>query len=509
MKTQVVQLEHYDDVVSVRDKMGWGQTSRILLVWPTHGNPLQRKLDLILLQRHSQAIGAQLGLVCEDPEVRANAHDLGIPIFQDIRRAQTGRWRLRQRRKPTVLLDEQIHAKNLKLLDQPRLNKAAGVIPRKIRLMIFGASMAAVLTLLILILPGAQLTLEPLSIRQEIILPIRVDPQLADVNLSGGLPARWHTLIVEGRASIPSTGLVSVPEKPASGEVSFTNLGENPLLVPGGTIVSTLAAGSTTEVIRFATQQTIQVPGGVGKTVRAPVIAVLPGQEGNLDIGAVRSIEGSLGLLLSVTNPVPLRGGSSRQVPGPTDFDRQKLYNQLLASLQRSAVEELMSAWHSDNLHADLPITPTIQMSQIITSTYRPAEKLPAAQLELTLRAGFKMLVVPGSDLEKLAIPVMDAALAQGQRGIAGTLQISLNTPLRQTGSGAVGELRLVRHSVRIIDAPEAANLGRGLPASQAGSILKERLGLASPAGIILWPSWWPILPLLPMRIEVNSSVSP
>ena len=56
MKTQILRLEAHDDVISAHDKMQWSQTGRILLVWPEHGKILTRRLDLILLLRHSQSL---------------------------------------------------------------------------------------------------------------------------------------------------------------------------------------------------------------------------------------------------------------------------------------------------------------------------------------------------------------------------------------------------------------------------------------------------------------------
>jgi hypothetical protein len=47
MKTQIIQLESHDDIISIRDKMGWSQTSRILLVWPE--KKTQPALDLVKL----------------------------------------------------------------------------------------------------------------------------------------------------------------------------------------------------------------------------------------------------------------------------------------------------------------------------------------------------------------------------------------------------------------------------------------------------------------------------
>jgi len=62
MKTQVIQLDLHDDVTSVRDKMSWAKTPRILLVYPRRSHNLGRLLDLRLLQRHASILGAQLAI---------------------------------------------------------------------------------------------------------------------------------------------------------------------------------------------------------------------------------------------------------------------------------------------------------------------------------------------------------------------------------------------------------------------------------------------------------------
>src|SRR5512134_1278429 len=94
MKTHIIQLEQYDDIVSARDKMSWAKGDRILMVWPERGRVLYRRLDLALLQRQSQAQGAQLALVTQDPEVRYFAPRLGIPVFKSLRKAQRAAWGL-------------------------------------------------------------------------------------------------------------------------------------------------------------------------------------------------------------------------------------------------------------------------------------------------------------------------------------------------------------------------------------------------------------------------------
>jgi hypothetical protein len=63
MKTQLIPLESHDDLISIRDRMSWAKTPRILLVWPKSERIPLRPLDLKVLQRHATSLGAQLGLV--------------------------------------------------------------------------------------------------------------------------------------------------------------------------------------------------------------------------------------------------------------------------------------------------------------------------------------------------------------------------------------------------------------------------------------------------------------
>ena len=80
MKTQVIQLDSHDDVTSIRDKMSWAKTPRILLVFPPRTRGLLRPFDLQLLQRHAVALGAHLGVVAPSEDIRQAAHEAGIGV---------------------------------------------------------------------------------------------------------------------------------------------------------------------------------------------------------------------------------------------------------------------------------------------------------------------------------------------------------------------------------------------------------------------------------------------
>ena len=99
MRTTIIRLEAHDDVFSTCDRMDWGNTGRILLVWPDGPTIIQRRLDLTLLQRHAQKLGAHLALACEDQEIRLRAIELGIPIFRSAAEAQRKPWRIPKARR--------------------------------------------------------------------------------------------------------------------------------------------------------------------------------------------------------------------------------------------------------------------------------------------------------------------------------------------------------------------------------------------------------------------------
>ena len=59
MKTQIITLESHDDLISVRDKLSWAKTPRILLVWPKYEDVTLRLLDLKFEMRFTRYFARQ------------------------------------------------------------------------------------------------------------------------------------------------------------------------------------------------------------------------------------------------------------------------------------------------------------------------------------------------------------------------------------------------------------------------------------------------------------------
>src|SRR6266536_4185172 len=170
MKTQIITLESHDDLISVRDRMSWAKTPRILLVCPKYEKVTLRQVDLKVLQRHASSLGAQLGLVTRARRVRDDAEALHIPVFESTGQAQRVSWPTPRRRRRFAW-----HAPRKDLREQ-RKQASAKEEPWRahpvVRVSAFLLGVMAVLTLVALFIPRAQITLNPISKTQSLILPV-------------------------------------------------------------------------------------------------------------------------------------------------------------------------------------------------------------------------------------------------------------------------------------------------------------------------------------------------
>ena len=274
MKTQIIQLEPHDDTISVRDKVGWSQTGRVILVWPARGRLLDRRLDLVLLLRHSQSLGVQIALVTNDREVRSQAKLLGISVYRSIRKAQNSRWKRPSRKKiPTSLGEKEGQDRILKvheILTNPlhRKRETQALSP-PLRIGLFTLGVLAVLSIAAVLIPSADITITPETRRQEINLHVQANESVEKINLTGILPIRKINTIVEGRGSIQTTGIVNIPTSYASGVALFKNLTDQALIIPAGTVVSTSDSAQ-----RFSTQRVARLPAGPGEEIEIPIQAL-------------------------------------------------------------------------------------------------------------------------------------------------------------------------------------------------------------------------------------------
>ena len=435
------------------------------------------------------------------PRLNIIATQLGIPIFRSPRQAQAAHWRIPFYHRPGSL------RRSSRAVDLAALKERAAPIQsywannRSVYWAAFACSLAAILALAVVLLPGATIRLAPRTQFQEVTLPVSASESFTTLNLAGSLPAHQTTIVVEGRGVITATGTINVPVSPATGSVQFKNLTKDAVTIPAGTRVSTLGANP----IWFVTTRAEKVAAGIGKTAVVPIQAVGLGKSGNLPSGKIQAVSGPQGLKLSVYNPGPLRGGAELPAPAPTKEDENRLYNQLLNSLRKTALGELQDRYTGSPIESGLPILPSFQFSRLLEKNLSPAVNTPGEMLQLSLRLEFKALEVSPQDLQQLVTPLLDASLPEGYTIFPDTLSITtMSEPVLDDQEIAHWDLLAQRQIQAVIAPEEAIQFARGLPLAQARQLLLNRLPLAEPPEIKTFPSWWPYTPFLPLRLQVE-----
>jgi hypothetical protein len=493
--------------------MGWGQTPRILLVWPRRGQILNRRIDIIYLKRHSITLGAQLAFVTKNPDIRYHAGNQNIPVYPNIKKAEESHWRPAKRRKRKKLRDQKDSVSKLKIannkreLDLAELREAA--YPKHvhwlfhpiIRLTLFTTGVLSVLAIGFLLLPSAEIKIEPKVKQHRISIPITSSSETQTAELTGEIPIRKQHIIVEGRYSIPVSGSIQIPDQKATGEVVFKNLTDRIITLPLGTYVSTLKEPP----VRFVLTEPAEVaPGELSGKV--PVEAVMPGRSGNVISSQIQAIEGPLGLDLTVSNPLATHGGSNKLSPAPNESDYDRLLELLASNLLETAVDELRSVLASTDIILEIdPENVDIQEAQ-----YVPEEIEPTDQLQLTLRIAYQGYYASGDDLLFLARSISEANLPAENQIVPNSLDIiSLSDPVKDEEGAFKWNSQIEWQAQAMVDPRNAIPLIQWQTPEEARARLLNNLPIDGSLEININPDWWKRMPILPFRIKVENISQP
>ena len=504
MKTQVIQLDSHDDVTSVRDKMSWAKTERILLVFPRRSRILARTLDLRLLQRHAATLGAQLAIASRSDELRRLAGGLGIPAFATVVSAQRQDW---EREKipadPSTVLRAGPRRRHVRP-DLRRMRRAAFPPEARwrsrigFRFLFFTLAVLAILAVLSLFIPSAAIQLNPATQLQSLTFTVSASPNVSAVNLAGSLPARLTSVVVEHGTTTQATGSVVIPDARAQGLARFRNLTTAQAIIPVGMVVST----QTSPPVRFVTTMDAVVAAGVGQTVDVPVQAVAAGSSGNLPAEALVAIEGDLGASVAVTNPGRTTGGSDRAASIQTAADRSHLHDALLAEI----LEECKTSLPQTLIPGDVYFPDTPAVSQILSESYFPAEGQSGDTLSLTMRLQCQAQYASLADVTALVEMSLDANLPEGfAPASAGLTILPASIPLTDADGITRWDVQAQRLLRARLDPLTAVQLSLGRKPADAAQRLEDNLPLAGEPVITVIPNWWPWLPAIPFRINIST----
>jgi hypothetical protein len=496
LKVQIIQLNAHDDHVSARDKMAWSRAHRMVLVWPERGRLLDRLLDLMLLQRQATRQGAQLGIVCQDPEVIEHARTLGIACFSSTQNLSERTWKSSLRRRPKLRRPSPATLPRVPPA-RPAPTAQAGSAQR---LLAGGLALGALLSLAGALVPAAEVRLHPATQPLSTQMAIQLMPGQTGTDLEPGtMSARALNVEFSTSGRLPASGSSSLPDQPASGIVTLTNLTDQPLTIAPGTGIR---AGQVPEAPRFVTLQTLEVAAGPGSAIEAAVVADSPGVGGNLPAHSLDSVEGEIGLSLSADNQQPMSGGTQRTTPAITAGDLEQLQKQLTASL----IADATAGFRQSLLPGEELAPGSVQVATIEQANFDHAAGDVAESVGLDLRLSLMGLAYKTADLDRQAASALQRHVPEGWELIPESpeVQVKEAAPDASPGSSASLAVQIFGKIYRPMDENGLRQQISGLTPDQAAGVLDRQLYLLQFPSIRVHPSWYPRLPWLPMRISIE-----
>ncbi len=492
MKTKIITLESHDDLISVRDRLSWAKTPRILLVWPKYEKVTLRLLDLKVLQRHADSLGAQLGLVTRRAKARRDAESLGIPVFRSTVSAQKDPW---PDSAPRIQRIPKIPRRDLRQMrDSVSIKEPAWRTSLLGRVVTFTAGVMAVLGIAGLFIPHAAVILYPESQTQTIVIPVNASPSFESVSITGNVPARTLSVIVDAEQSMAVTGEITLPKSKSKGIARFTNLGQDEVEIPGGTIISTV------DLIRFVTLNNTRLPAGIDNFVEVPIEALEPGSQGNVEPDSILMVEGPFGLSMTVTNPKLTSGGTDTKTIGASEKDRSELRDAVMKDLRRSAEIQMRAQIDPD----DLLLLDTIKDTETLLDEFSPPEGQAGGTLRLKMQVEFSARSISNADLKQLAVSTLSGAFPQGYFPFGEATFKPLAEPFTDSSGVTHFELEAGQVTLRDIDEVKLFSVIRGHDPVRAQTELMKAFELRDQPQITLRPTWWKWLPLIPFNISVE-----
>ncbi|MBV9705935.1 MAG: baseplate J/gp47 family protein [Chloroflexi bacterium] len=306
-----------------------------------------------------------------------------------------------------------------------------------------------------------------------------------------------------------ATGTTKVGTAPATGTVTFTNNGTDPVEIPTETVVSTSTG------VQFVTTAdvVVQVKGSsLGNTIPVSIQAVNPGESGNVPTASITIIpDDSLNaiatydklsvtsLKLQVTNDAVTSGGGVGTASTVTANDLKTAQDALRADLTTQ-----ISDWvKSRTTPGDIASNPTT--TETVTGAPQVNQVVPVGTFSMTLSINVKVLVVPKASIQQEAIAQLDSALQKKQPGyiIAPDAEVTVATP---TITGDTNSLTLAftatGKAVPAVDKHQVQSLIAGKSLTDAKSLLKA--AQVENVAIRVFPSFFTFVPWWTGHINVR-----
>lgn len=508
-RIQRIQLETYDDVVSVKDRLQFVEAGRVILVLPTKGKILQRKLDLVLIQREAARRDLRLALVTKDVTVSENARDLDLSVFYTVEEARTRRWKTPRNK---VFVDRQDRPKPQHeayelMMVASRLKPPPGRVrqlqDRMTRGLLFGLTMLVVLFGTYAVVPSATVTIAPARDELNITINIIADPTV-DLTIPESLriPATVQRRLEEATVTIETTGRRPAQNSLAEGVVTFTNNTALAQFIPSGTLILT----STVPPVYFETQEDSALAARVGATVNVAIRALPdnPPLAGNQPANAIDKVQGELSESIAVRNQNPTYGEGVREIAFVTEVDQERLQSLARQQIRQNARNNLLISLDESEY---LIVPDSIAIIEERDLLYSADVNQPAETVALTLKAVVEVTIIDLKQAELVAFANLGKYITEGR--ILNERQLTYRRgEIQQVfDDGRVAfQMRVEGTTYVEVNEQQVRDRLTGLSKAEAIAVLEQEylLDPQQPPQIDTWPVFLRRMPIIPIRIHVE-----
>lgn len=492
MKTTLIKVDRSDDFLTLKDRIGWSDSERVLLILPAKRKKFPDEHELVLLDRAAKVNGAQLGIVTRKKHLQEAAKKKDINVFSSVAQAERLVWR---KSDPLIGSSHRMDIDAL-VAERNRLPKETSSFPKLhiSKPVLISILLAVMLVVVVVFLPSATVIIYPDVQLQEQVFEIHAATSISQPELTGWIPAVEKRFTLTGEMSAESTGNIKIGENRASGEVEVTNLTGQEIELPRGTQFTTALPG----IQKYATTQDVSVPGD-GSIVSIPIEAVEADESGNVGEGEIVYLEGLAGSSLSVRNSEPITGGSSLSLSSPSEEDYNRLSVKIINELREKALAQSITAQPAELM----PITESLTLDKVISESRDTAVGEAGDTLSMSLTAVYRILYYNPTELAGLMNDVMDVSIPEGFQAAEDSLHIE------QLGNAQIIEKNEVAWKIRavrsIIDRYSQMNLKKainGRSIQRATELVNDLIPQYRSAEVVSMIGWWPYLPLLPDRID-------
>ena len=509
-RPELLQLERNESVASVRGRLLALTQQRVLLVWPVRGSALTRRLDLVLVQREAQRIGVQLALLTQDPDVIRHARELNLSTFATVGASERGRWK---RGRARLILPRRPQDSEAAVAGAQEsavaLAQAARRRPAPV-LRLMGAFILLLVVLafgagaVLLILPTATITLHPARSLVETGALITAHPDATNVDLEGAvIPALRLSITVEESATLPPGGSQQLSSTPASGRVVFVNLGGASVQIPAGTLVGTGGA----DPVWFQTVTSGMLEASTGHQIELEIEATAgyAGPGGNVDSGFINTLRSELAQNVSVSNPRPTSGGSSRSVGIVLPADHESLLATVRQQLKSRAYIALLSRLQ-DGQHLILE-SMSIATERSDWTRFSANAGESTELLSLDMKAIVEAIAIEESLAQQIVLDRLYDEVPQGSILLSQTVSHERGPVVSDYADGLVRFWRRAHALAEaVVDAEGLREQLVGMTSAEARARIHQELSLqpGTTPRINIEPDWPGRMPFLPFRIQVQ-----